>query len=144
MRKHLAFVGIVFAVVLLDQLTKFLVRSYSPEAGLGPFRIIFVRNTGAAFGLLPNSAIILAAVGALVLGAIFYLYRQIPDELTAVASAALITGGTIGNIIDRILLGYVTDFISLWIWPAFNIADSALTLGAGLLLLHLLRDQHKN
>lgn len=144
MRKHLAFAGIVFAVVLLDQVSKLLVRSFSPDTGFGPFRIVLVRNTGAAFGLLPNSAIILAATGALILGAIFYLYRQIPDNIMAVASAALITGGTIGNIIDRILLGYVTDFISLWIWPAFNIADSALTLGAGLLLLHLMRDQHKN
>lgn len=128
----------VLVVLAADQATKFWIRSI---AGSGPifhagfFRILYTENTGAAFGILPNSFLLLsitAAIGtALILSYLFYFSRHFPSTETFGGKLALglILGGTLGNLIDRLYNGFVTDFISVGIWPVFNVADSAVTVG---------------
>jgi signal peptidase II len=126
---------IAILVVLLDQITKFLARSL-----IGPFEtikvfpflhLVSVRNEGAAFGLFKgfgNIPFILISLIAVIV-VIVLLIRGKEDRF----GLALILGGAIGNMIDRITLGSVTDFVDVFAgrlhWPAFNVADSALTIG---------------
>jgi signal peptidase II len=130
-------------VVVADQLSKLWIRSY-PEGEtifqVGFFRIIHVQNTGAAFGLFRGQAFALAiisfvGVAVLLLYALLF-YRRSPllDSILSRIAIGLILGGVIGNLIDRIRyllhqLGGISDFISIGIWPAFNIADSAVVVG---------------
>ena len=95
-----------------------------------------IHNSGAAFGLFQGYSFtltIIALVGiALLLVYAFVIYRRVPflDNVPNRVALGLILGGTIGNLIDRLRFGYVTDFIDFNLWPAFNIADSAITVGA--------------
>lgn len=128
-------------VVVVDQLSKLWVATnsaqISPEVELLPgfLDLVYVENTGAIFGLLSNQTaplIALGIAGSLVI-LLFVLYFPPPTSLGTV-SAALILGGQVGNLIDRIRLGYVVDFIDihlreLFSWPAFNVADAAITVG---------------
>ncbi|GAJ17757.1 unnamed protein product, partial [marine sediment metagenome] len=75
----------------------------------------------------------------IVVGVILYLYDKIPDETQIQIFTALILGGTLGNLIDRIKFGYVIDFLDFQIWPAFNLADSAITIGVIGLIIYLIR-----
>lgn len=136
-------------VAAADQLTKTWVRANLalgeaiPPAGF--FQITHTRNTGAVFGLFPGQsflltmaalvAVVLLLLFALVLHRHFPMMNQVPWRLTL----SLMLGGTMGNLIDRLRLGYVTDFISIGIWPAFNIADSAVTVGTLVFAYFLLR-----
>ena len=127
-------------IVAIDQFSKSWIRSNLavgeslPEAGF--FRLTHVQNTGAAFGLFQGHAFtltIVALVGvAVILLYTFFVYRRFPlsDSMPAKIALGLILGGTIGNLIDRLRFGYVTDFIYVgdW-WPAFNIADSSVVVG---------------
>ena len=126
-------------IVASDQLSKVWIRSNLalgqslPEAGF--FRLTHVQNTGAAFGLFHGQSFILTivalvGVAALLVCALF-IYRQFPllDNKLGKSALGLILGGTAGNLIDRLYFGYVTDFIDIGIWPAFNIADSAIVVG---------------
>jgi len=138
-------------IVAADQLSKIWIRSTLavgeslPEAGF--FQLTRIHNTGAAFGLFQGHSFaltIVALVGIAVL--LFYalfVYRRFPflDNMPNRVALGLILGGTVGNLIDRLNpnLGGVTDFISIGIWPAFNIADSAVTVGAILFAYSLLR-----
>jgi len=92
-----------------------------------------VTNTGAAFGILQGSTLFLIIVSCVAVLAITAYLRYYPFAL------ALILGGTIGNLIDRVFLGHVIDFIDVGFWPVFNIADSANTVGVILLVWQLLR-----
>jgi len=137
-------------IVAADQLTKIWIRSYpegQPFFEIGFFRLTHVDNTGAAFGLFQGHSFALTIV-ALVGIAIFLLYalfayRRFPylDNMPNRVAVGLILGGTVGNLIDRLNpnLDGVTDFISIGIWPTFNIADSAVTIGAILFAYSLLR-----
>jgi signal peptidase II len=95
-----------------------------------------VHNTGAAFGIFQGQSFPLTLVGlvgvCVLLLYAFFLYRRLPFLNNALSEVALglILGGTIGNLIDRLRLGYVTDFIDFRFWPAFNVADSAIVVGA--------------
>ena len=137
-------------IVAADQLTKIWIRSY-PEGQtffeIGFFRLTRVDNTGAAFGLFQGHSFALTIV-ALVGIAVFliyalFAYRRFPflDTMPNRVALGLILGGTVGNLIDRLNpnLNGVTDFISIGIWPTFNIADSAVTVGAILFAYSLLR-----
>ena len=136
------------AVVALDQATKYLASvqlDYNvPVAVLPFFNLTLLHNTGAAFSFLSDAAgwqrwffIILAAVVSLVL--IVWLRRLQPAQRWLAVALALVIGGAVGNVIDRLLYGYVIDFIQLyyqrWYWPAFNAADSAISVGAVILVL---------
>ena len=129
----------VLIILFLDQLSKLIViknlsANQSRPIIKGLLYVTFVRNRGAAFGILKNQLplFIFTALFAVVL--IFLVIskkRQRPLILNI--SLGLILAGAIGNLIDRLFLGYVVDFIDFRIWPVFNVADSAITVGAVLL-----------
>jgi signal peptidase II len=128
------------AAVIADQLTKWVVSStlgFDDTVGVaGPFSIQHVRNSGIAFGLFASrtSAVILVtavAVGAMVA---FFARSAQRHPLLPVA-LGFVLGGSVSNLVDRIRLGYVTDFLHLRYWPAFNLADSFIVVGVALLFL---------
>ena len=148
MGKWLAVSG---AIVLLDQLTKYAISvSLAPREAveITPFfNLVLVYNRGAAFSFLASAAgwqreffIGIALVAAVW---IVWLLRRYPRQALFCAALALVLGGAIGNVIDRIVLGAVLDFLDFhafgYHWPAFNIADSAITCGAALLIWDGLR-----
>ncbi len=131
-------------LILSDQLTKFLVIKfldpYQPLKILPFFQLVNVKNKGAAFGLfqsLGNTTFIFISIAA-ILFILVILFKTKEDRI----SLSLILAGATGNLIDRIRYGYVVDFIDLHIgryhWPAFNIADSALSIGIFLLFLKII------
>lgn len=136
------------SVIVLDQVTKFLAETlltfHQPVPVLPSFNLLLTYNTGAAFSFLAGAGgwqrWFFLGLGLLVsVGLIVWLRRLKPTEKRLAAALALILGGAIGNLIDRAWLGQVIDFIQLyyqhWYWPAFNLADSAITVGAALLVL---------
>ncbi len=131
---------IVFAVLALDQLSKFLITKslflhQSVPVINGVFHITLVNNRGAAFGLLKNQLylFITASVGAIILITLS-LKKQRGRRLGIYSlSLSLILAGALGNLIDRLVFGSVIDFLDFRVWPVFNIADSAITVGAILL-----------
>ena len=145
-------VAVTIMIVVLDQITKAMVRSSlvlheSVPIVPGFLNLVHVRNTGAAFGLLNSADIPLkpALMTTLALAALiaiaFYAMRATAYEPIARLGLALILGGAIGNLIDRATAGYVIDFVDVywrdWHFWAFNVADSAITVGAGLLILDM-------
>lgn len=124
----------VLGVVAADQAAKFLVRKLLPLGSSRPVvpEVLYIThhgNTGAAFGLFDEKTAALTAVSLLfIAGILYYLFRR-GRAVTHPAALALILAGAVGNTIDRLRLGYVTDFIDFRIWPIFNIADSAITAG---------------
>ncbi|MDH5507192.1 MAG: signal peptidase II [Anaerolineae bacterium] len=142
-----SYAGLLFlagAVIWLDQWTKALVRSqlslsetWMPLEWLAPYaRIVHWRNRGAAFGMFQEAGGIFTVLAVVVAGIIIYYYPRVPkkDWLFRLA-LALQLGGALGNLIDRISFGYVTDFLSVGNFPVFNVADSSISVGVGLLLL---------
>ena len=139
-------------VVLLDQVSKAAVLR---ELGLnqvttvikGFFNLVHVHNPGGAFGLMAGMSPVFRSalfvfVSAMAIGVILYFYHTTPPNRPWLATGfALILGGAVGNMIDRVRMGAVVDFLDFyigrWHWPAFNIADSAITIGVGIFLLHL-------
>lgn len=131
-------------VVVLDQLTKWLITSslsYYEVVKVIPgfFNLIYIHNPGGAFGILAKNqsnlqSMLFIIIAVAAMGLILYLYKNTPSEYPVLSVGfALIFGGALGNMIDRIRLGEVIDFVDLYIahlhWPAFNIADSAITVG---------------
>jgi signal peptidase II len=126
---------IVILILSLDQFTKFLVNNKLSLYQTIPvikevFYISLVHNRGAAFGLFKNQAylFILTALFAIIL--IYFSLKESRKVSLYSASLGFILAGTIGNLIDRLRFGYVIDFLDFRIWPVFNIADSAITIGA--------------
>ena len=137
------FVLVAVLVVAVDQLTKHLVKSlFLPNES----RIIiphvlwftYVQNQHGAFGLFGSHPLILAGLASIVLIMFFLWYRQERGGWSTHIAFALILGGAIGNIVDRIRLGFVVDFFDLRWFPVFNVADSCITIGVILLLLRML------
>ena len=116
----------------------------------GFFQLTLVHNTGMAFGLLggvtiPGKAWLLTAVSAgLLVAIVWFAWRAGPLSMMTVVGIAAMLSGAVGNILDRVLYGYVVDFLDLYIgsahWPAFNIADAMICTGVGLLVLESVRD----
>lgn len=149
------FYALSAAVVVIDQLTKWYMSNLLPLCRPGAcetieilpvFQLTLLHNTGAAFSFLADAGgwqrLFLVSVSTVVSGVIgVWLFRVQQQRLLAL-SLALILGGAIGNLIDRAVAGYVVDFIVLhydgWYFPAFNIADSAISVGAALLILDTL------
>lgn len=151
--------SISMAVVVLDQATKWLALKYllgHAAVAVAPFlNLVLVFNRGAAFGFLNDAGdwqnMLFAVVALIACIIILNLLRRLEWRNTKVAvGLSLILGGAIGNVIDRLIYGYVIDFIDVyyhaWHWPAFNVADSAITIGAVLLILDVagigLRKRH--
>ena len=138
------------AVLVLDQLTKALVRA-SLERGEAwpddwPVRIRYITNTGAAFGILQDQTAFLMLMTVIGLAAIYLYYRYPPFDHAVVPTAiGMMLGGAIGNLVDRVRLGRVTDFIDFPLWPAFNVADSSITIGVAIIIIGYVffADRHK-
>ena len=151
MKKTLRHNGILFLiaamVIVLDQITKALVRqnlalgeAWAPIPAIGDFfRFLYWQNRGAAFGTLQNAGPILTVVRIAIAIFIVFFYQkaETKDRLMRV-SLSLMLGGAIGNLIDQFMLGFVTDFIAVGKFPIFNVADSCVTIGVGLMLLDML------
>ena len=141
-------------IVIVDQITKHIVLARFRTGERLPvidgfFDLILAFNPGAAFSFLSSASgwqryfFVTLALGV---SAVLVLFLRRPGNAGLQLGLALILGGAIGNVIDRILIGEVVDFLLLyhgtWSWPAFNVADSAITTGAGLLILDSFRARH--
>ena len=140
-------------IILVDQVTKGLVMQKfllheNLEVIPGFFNLTYIRNTGGAFGVLAGETSLLRtglflAISCVALGIIFFLYTKIPPGKTWLdAGLAMTFGGALGNLIDRLRFGEVVDFLDFHIgtlhWPAFNVADSAISVGLGIFCFYLL------
>lgn len=131
--------------LVADQLTKLLASAaFSPGMGLPllppVLYLTYVQNTGAAFGLLRGYHAFFIVCSLLVIGWIIWeLVGNPPREASSRWGCALVLGGAAGNLIDRLRLGYVIDFIDLRVWPVFNVGDTAITVGVSLLLWQAMR-----
>lgn len=146
---------IAFVIVILDQVTKLYVDANfrlheTVPVVRGFFHLTYVRNKGAAFGILADNAVrvpffITVSIVAM-LGILWYIKRIRKDQKLALFSLSLIFSGAFGNLIDRIRLGEVIDFLDVfwrhYHWPAFNVADSAITVGVTLLFIEMWREDH--
>jgi signal peptidase II len=129
---------VLLIILFLDQLTKFIVAknlalNQSLPVIKGIFHISLIHNRGAAFGILKSQGpiFILTAIFAIIL--IYLDLKKNKHKKIYSISLSLILAGAIGNLIDRLVFGYVIDFLDFRIWPVFNVADSAITVGAVLL-----------
>ena len=136
-------VAVLIATFVLDQVSKELVRDNIIMGGSIPsegfFRLTHISNTGSAFGLFPNQAILLAVASLAGIAILILFYRHQPlPSMWLRTSLGLQLGGAAGNLADRITLGGVTDFIDIGAWPVFNLADSAIVVGIAILAWMLL------
>ena len=142
---HVVFWIIIACAIAVDQFVKYLVvsnMSLGQRLVLIPnfFSAHYTFNTGAGFSLMWGMNSILIWIAIIIIGVILYFYEKITQNWYYTVAFSLIIGGAIGNLIDRILLGHVTDFISFYIifnyFPSFNLADSCITVGAAIILLY--------
>ncbi|MFC3193555.1 signal peptidase II [Marinicella sediminis] len=144
-------------VVIADQITKYLASShlelYVPHKITGFFNLTLMHNEGVAFSILADQSgwqrYFIAVVASLIVIWLLYWLKQNRKHMTLQNVAlVMVIGGALGNIWDRIVLGYVVDFIELhyksYYWPAFNIADSAITLGAVLLIIDAFKNKDES
>jgi len=144
-------------VIGLDQLTKLIVDSsmqlYETIELVPFFQLTYLRNQGAAFSLLSQAGgwqrwffILLSIVASVAIS--IWVKRLGPNQRREAIAWALVLGGALGNLIDRIAYGYVIDFLDVfyrnWHWPAFNVADSAITIGVGMLLIDVFRTRNSD
>ena len=147
------YILISIAVIALDQATKMMIREIPFDAEyriIGDFlRIVHVENSGAAFGMFQGSTKLLLVLPAVIIAASVFVLLKYPGKgrsgVVEKLALCLIVSGGIGNIIDRLMFGHVTDMISFSIFPpVFNVADIAVTTGCGLLMLSLLMGDRKS
>jgi signal peptidase II len=146
LRDYSILLGLAGLVVALDQWTKWLVRTNLPFQGtwlpewlswLSPYaRIVHWYNSGAAFGSFQNGNPVFTVLAIIVIMAILYYYPRVDaSDWTLRLAMGLQLGGAAGNLVDRLLMGKVTDFISIGNFPVFNVADSSISVGVVVLLL---------
>jgi len=151
--KYIRFAGIVTLVVVLDQITKALVLKMMPLFKSivvipGFFSLTHVHNPGGAFGFMAQNGSpwrhwMFLAAAVIALSMIIYFHHQTPKTHPYLGlGLSLIFGGAIGNLIDRLRFGEVIDFLDFYVahfhWPTFNVADSAVSIGVGIFVLHIL------
>lgn len=139
-------------IIIFDQITKHLVEKkmslhQSIEIIPNFFNLLYLRNTGAAFGFLAGDrslgrVLFFALFSLMAIACLIYLLKTLrPTQKTTLLSLSLILGGAIGNLVDRLRLGEVIDFLDLhwydWHWPAFNVADASITIGVILLFYQM-------
>ena len=150
-KSNLMLVLIALVVIALDQLTK---RAVQQNLALGEALLVFppwefVRivhwvNTGAAFGMFQGGNAVLIGLTVAITLAILIYYQTLPeDHLFQRICHALMVGGSIGNLIDRLTLGYVVDFVAVGRFPVFNLADSCVTVSVILLLISTIIEERK-
>jgi signal peptidase II len=151
----LRFYAISFAIVILDQLTKKIILAKMALRDVVEvtsfFDIVHLHNYGAAFSFLHNAGgwqrYFLSAISILVSIVLPFYIKKNQHDIFLAMGLTLVLGGAIGNLVDRLFLGYVVDFVSLHIdsvfyWPAFNVADSAISLGVILLIYDALKKKN--
>lgn len=142
-KKNILIFSVAVLVVILDQLTKFLIKlslqlNESVPIIKNIFHLTYVTNTGSAFGLFKGINPFFILFSIIIIVAIFYCLRKVVEsEKLLQFAVGLLLGGTIGNLADRLFYGAVTDFIDFRIWPVFNVADSAVTISVMLLIILL-------
>ncbi len=140
-RSALRAAALAVAVVAADQITKSLVRynvRIGSSDGIFPgVQLVHVHNRGVAFGLFVNGGVLLVIVGVAAVSALLIFFATHSRRPLVWLPTGLLLGGAAGNLIDRLHQGYVTDFIDLPLWPAFNLADMCITFGV-LSLLYVL------
>jgi len=135
---------VVLVVVALDQLAKGLVRGAIPPGGsrevIGPLTFVHVHNRGVAFGFLGGGGLPVLLVTAAALALLVGYFARHPDRPYLWLPTGMLLGGALGNLLDRLRQGFVTDFIHLPHWPAFNVADMCIT--GGVIALVLVLERH--
>jgi signal peptidase II len=154
LHRYRLLLGLSFVVFALDQVTKVLVDRRFPLSVYYPgehitvvpgfFRIIHVGNTGAAWGMFEGKSFWLAVLALVALAAIWFFRRHLElAERPVQISFGLLIGGILGNLVDRLVHGHVIDFLDFhygdFVWPTFNLADAAITIGVFLYLIHSFR-----
>jgi signal peptidase II len=159
-RKYWILLLVGVGILLMDQWTKNVIQQklflhQAVEVIPGFFNLVHVRNTGGAFGIFGGDrggigSFLFVAVSLIAIGSILFLFHKVKEgEKTLSFSFSLVLAGAVGNLIDRLRYGEVVDFLDFHLfsyhWPAFNIADSAICVGIGLMILELwVRDRKKN
>lgn len=156
MRGKLSYLFIPLGVLVADQWTKHWVEARLPRGASetilpGFLDLVHVQNTGVAFGMFASdgnsTSWVLTLLGLVALTAVglYFLWTPAQDRLLLTA-LALVAGGAVGNLVDRVMAGSVTDFVDVYVgshhWPAFNVADSAISIGIALLILDTFRPRH--
>ena len=144
--RQMLYPWVISTVILVaDQLSKFLiVGSFQPGDTRPLFppvlALTYVQNTGAAFGLFKGQQVLFIVLSIVIVAMIGWELTIKRSHAAAIQwGCGLVLGGAVGNVIDRLRLGYVIDFLDVHVWPVFNIADSAITIGVILLMWHSLR-----
>lgn len=131
---------LVTILIITDQISKHLIIKFQPDYNFLIFNISFVKNTGAAFGILQNNSFVLGLFSLIV--AIILIYSIIKlKEFSLKIIISLLLAGTIGNMIDRLFRNYVIDFIGTSFWPSFNIADSLISISGVLIIIYLIKEE---
>jgi len=156
--RKLDYLFLSLAVLVVDQWSKWMVEVHLPHTTSQPLipgllSFTHVKNTGVAFGLFAahgagGGSWLLVLMGLAALTAVFLYFRFAPERnRLLLSSLALIVGGAVGNLIDRLTSGAVTDFVDVYVgphhWPAFNVADSAITIGIALMIVDSFRPHHR-
>ena len=150
-RRMLLFLPVV--IVLLDQLMKSGIRDWlGPGAEAHRWEIAgsalafeYVENRGAAFGILPEQTNALAAISILISAfGLVVMWREAKKHFLTAAAIGMVVGGAVGNIVDRLRLGYVVDFIAIGTWPKFNLADAMISIGVVVLIVSSINDERRS
>ncbi len=143
------FFYIIVGTFLLDQTTKTVVQMLMYRGESIPvvppvFYFTYIMNPGAAFGFLAYQTHVFIIVTVLLIAGMLLGYRKIPPDRVLLRSGmGMIVGGALGNLADRLRYGLVVDFLDLRVWPVFNVADTAIVIGAGFLIWEILMDTGK-
>lgn len=134
--KHFLISIVALIALLADQLTKVFVRINFELGETKAWLFTYVQNRGSLFGIMQGSVIPLIFLSVIALIILVYYYPKLEDNKFIQSMYALLVAGIVGNMIDRIVLGYVVDFIDFKVWPVFNIADSCISVAIIALLLY--------
>ena len=151
-RREVVLIVIALLVIGLDQLSKHYVElnlslgvPWNPIESLRPYvSFTYITNKGAAFGMFPALSTLFTVIPIIVVIVILIYYRHLSNgQWVMTVGLGLQLGGALGNLVDRIRVGHVVDFIDFKVWPIFNIADSSIVVGVAILALSILRDEEK-
>jgi len=146
----LKYILLAFGLLAVDQWSKWLVMTRMVQGDSIPlidgiFYLTYVRNPGAAFGMLPYRTVFFIAVTlAVITGIAFYFHRIPKGKVLLKTGLALQVGGAVGNLIDRLRFGHVIDFFDFRFWPVFNVADIGIVIGVGILFIELVKNDRAN
>ena len=140
--------ALALVVLIADQIAKQIVEDHivlgEEVEVLGPLKLTLSHNEGVAFGLAHGGGIVLVAISLIALAVVLWLFSRDPARPGMWVATGLLAGGALGNLVDRIRHGHVTDFIELPHWPPFNLADCAITCGVIILLVIYVREAERD